>query len=192
MDNPLLESYKQIVAVRNTEQTTHWTRYNIQITLNSAVLFGFMVTTSAGDVDSSLAPVAISFGAVLTAVWMWITRNGHRWIRIWNEQLADIEREADLPRVFSHALDQTTFNMFHLGAFASVIPVIFAVAWVFVAFSNASKTHGELWSCVAVAVVSSAGAVTVGQLGQVNWETSQKPRVSAPLFRNAETDKERS
>ncbi len=66
-------AYSEIVAVRNVEVETHWTRYNIQIVLNSTILFGFLAVTLPSDLTGPTA----CLGSALTPIWLLVNVRGH-------------------------------------------------------------------------------------------------------------------
>jgi hypothetical protein len=153
-DDRYMNSYPQIIALRNAEVQAHWTRNNIQITLNSAVLFGFLALLKEPAVKQPPMSLVMVTGGLLAAIWALINRLGHRWVRYWNEQLGDLERKAGLPLVLHRALKgpkllnvtpqnfRGRFNKRralltdHMGALTTATAALFAFAWASLAIKH--------------------------------------------------------
>ena len=62
-----LDQYESLVAVRNAELTTYWTRYNVQVVLNG----GLLVAAFANGSDGRLANLpmwSVSLGGIALAI----------------------------------------------------------------------------------------------------------------------------
>lgn len=133
MTDPVSSTYPQIVAVRNAEVSTHWTRYNIQITLNSAILFTFLALRDKPFPAESVGLV-VSLGSAFTAIWAAINWRGHWWLRFWNEKLAQLEKDGNLPNVFQDAIAITNHSKIcRIGVLATLVPVVFSAVWCVIA-----------------------------------------------------------
>jgi hypothetical protein len=119
--------YQQMIAVRSAELSAHWTRYNIQAVLSSAVLVAF-----ASDRIPTASParrlVLVAFAEVLALVWLAMSIRGHRWIGFWNRRLIELERRGDFLRIFQEA-DVETRSDITMTIWATSIPFVFALGW---------------------------------------------------------------
>lgn len=132
---PSLSQYESLIAVRNAELTTYWTRYNLQVGLNG----GLLVAAFASESGKRIAEIPIGWvslgGATLAIIWLVMIQLGKASIHRWDEQLQLFEKQLGKEEVFplftniidsGVALDSWR-NMTNIAA---AVPVLCAIAWV--------------------------------------------------------------
>jgi hypothetical protein len=135
MPSPSPDQYESLVAVRNAELATYWTRYNVQVVLNG----GLLVAAFASDSGKRLADLPIGWvslgGVALAAVWFVMVLQGKASIHRWDKQLQCFEKklgEDKLYPLFTNiissgaALDPWR----NMTIIAATVPVLCAIAWI--------------------------------------------------------------
>lgn len=129
------DQYSSLVAARNTELQTHWTRYNVQVVLNG----GLLVTVFASQTGSRIGVVPIwavsSGGIMLAACWLGMVIQGKAWIHRYDEQLCLFEKQLGPERVYPlfNELRRTTPALNPWGnitALALTVPILSGLAWL--------------------------------------------------------------
>lgn len=141
-------AYQQTVATRSAEVSAHWARYNIQIVLNSTVLFGYLAI-GRPEVAGNRDPV-ILLGATLVPIWAWINHRGNYWMNFWNERLSAIEAgPPPFPPVFSEAI-RRTWRGATVAALTTLIPVVFALAWMLLAYQVRRRVYAPTYLSITI------------------------------------------
>jgi len=126
-----LSLYGAFVDVRNTELTAYWTRYNIQLALNVAVLgLGF---AKGNDIPSFI----IIGGMCLIPIWMLFIILSKRIISYgWERYI--LECEGNFPEEFKMfekvRKGEGSSNFYNLNFIAISIPILFALGWHYLLF----------------------------------------------------------
>ena len=131
---PSPDQYEHLVAVRNAELATYWTRYNVQVVLNG----GLLIAAFASPSDSRLLnlPVClVSLGGItLAIVWLFMVCQGKTWIHRWDEQLSLFERELGKDKLYplfrNIIKSGAALNCWkNMTAMAAAVPVLCVIAW---------------------------------------------------------------
>ena len=126
--------YDSLIAVRNTELQTYWTRYNLQLILNGGLLIAAFTRDKSIPLGQ-MPPWVISLGGLsLVAIWLGMIFQGKKWIERWNEQL----------RFFEEELEEKVYPLFtnirktspadnkwkNMTALAAGVPILFGLGWI--------------------------------------------------------------
>jgi hypothetical protein len=132
MSDRLLHQHARVSEARATELTTQWTRYSIQLAVNTGVLYGFVERRD--HMPDLIETLWVIFGALLSLLWIAINDRGHKWVGFWNRWLRDIEPQAGLPLVFTDALSETKGSFLPIVVLSGFLPLLFLLAWAALTF----------------------------------------------------------
>lgn len=145
----ITDQYEHMIAVRNTELETYWTRYNVQVVLNG----GLIVVALASPSGSHLMNLPICLvsigGFALAIVWLIMVHQGKDWIHRWDNELCNFEEqvgENELYPLFtnikkSKAADDNWRNITYL---AKAVPILCAITWLVLLFHELNARIGLL------------------------------------------------
>ena len=144
--------YSVLVNVRNTELTTHWTRYSIQAILNIGLL---TVVLSVDPSKLIPMPVIAIGGLVLATIWFFFTLMGKKLLtERWEKYIKQYERDFLYEkaaescggrndkkpiRLFTNVEEEESKcplvkNWRNLNILAWGGPILCAVAWIIILF----------------------------------------------------------
>lgn len=102
------QMYVGLINARNTDSSLRWSRAQIFLLLNSSAfaIIPFLGTQQFVKDDWVFGGVLVlsAYGILLSLLWLSVTYRANHWVRYWNDQLANLEVQADVPegvRVFS-------------------------------------------------------------------------------------------
>lgn len=131
---PTAEQYESLVAVRNAELETYWTRYNIQVVLNG----GLLVAAFASESGTRLAGLPIWLvslgGAALAIVWLIMVVQGKGWIHRWDEQLSLFEQQLGTNQMYPLFTNirnsgAALSSWDNITTMAAAVPILSGLAW---------------------------------------------------------------
>jgi len=131
---PAPDQYESLVAVRNAELETYWTRYNIQVLLNGGLLVAAFASES-GTRFAGLPIWLVSLGGVaLAIVWLIMVIQGKAWIHRWDEQLSLFEQQLganQLYPLFTNIKNSgaALSSWANITTIAAAVPILSGLAW---------------------------------------------------------------
>ena len=130
-NDPIWYQHQRAIEVRNAELTAHWNRYNIQMVINTGVIYAF--ATAPKDTIDKYAVLWVPFGAFLCLLWNAINDRGHRWIGFWNRWIRTFEADAGFRPVFVEAWQDTRKTSFPVVVLSSLVTLAFSAIWLILA-----------------------------------------------------------
>ena len=122
--------YTGMAMSRNTEVTLRWSRSQMFMIINSAML-SLVFSRDAGFWLFLLLGL---FGLIMAGVWFFINEKSQQWVEYWQTRLAKIKHE-DEPttvNVFIGSEWDTINKGVTFHKLLTFLPGVFAVAWVIV------------------------------------------------------------
>lgn len=93
----LSEVYAALADRVNTEIETFWSRNNLLLAVNVALLTVALTSSGLGRMEHILLTALGMFGSIL---WLLVAIRGRSWLYFWEDRLADIEKSLPPPHVF--------------------------------------------------------------------------------------------
>jgi hypothetical protein len=132
---PSPSQYESLIAVRNAELATYWTRYNVQVVLNG----GLLVAVFASESGKRIAELPIGWvslgGVALAIIWLVMILLGKDSIHRWDGQLQCFERqlgEGEVYPLFTNIISSGAVldPWRNMTVIAAAVPVLCAIAWI--------------------------------------------------------------
>lgn len=132
---PIADQYESLVAVRNTELETYWTRYNVQVVLNGGLLVAVLGRQSDDRIGTLPIWLVCFGGIILAACWFVMVLQGKRWIHRWDKQLSQFEQAAGSEQVYPLFTEirrsAPALNPWHnLTAISLAVPTLSGLTWL--------------------------------------------------------------
>jgi len=138
--------YEQLVAINNAEQATYWTRYNIQVVINTGAIaaYGSIALRQPPPAHHQVLAAMCVPGLLLAVVWLCMTIAGDKWCDFWQHQLRRVEQKLPrgIPKPFTTAKRAWRRRRFVIGrapvdfrsvrSVARLLPVVFIAGWIVV------------------------------------------------------------
>lgn len=141
----LIEAYRLRVQLYNNHTGRMWTRFNYLL-VTSVALFGFSVTAWVGDPSHGGLILFPIVGVIISIIWYVLGAQDRYYFEGFRKQIREIEQEICTElgvtqlenRMFGSAHEAETnwltwrSHKASLGRLPALIPLIFALIWVFV------------------------------------------------------------
>ncbi len=120
--------YTGMAMSRNTEVTLRWSRSQMFMIINSAML-SVIFTKDAGFWLLFLASI---FGMGMAAVWLMINQKSQQWVEYWQTRLAQIrhEEEPTTVNVFIGPEWDAINKGFTFHKLLTILPGVFTAVWI--------------------------------------------------------------
>lgn len=122
--------YTGMAISRNTEATLRWSRSQMFMIINSAML-SLVFTKDAGF---WLLLFLGLFGLAMAAVWFLINMKSQQWVEYWQTRLAQIKHteEPDTVNMFIGPEWDTINKGWTFHKLLRILPIVFAAVWIVV------------------------------------------------------------
>ncbi len=120
--------YTGMAISRNTEVTLRWSRSQMFMIINSAMLS--IVFTR--DASFWLLLFLGIFGMIMAAVWLMINEKSQQWVEYWQTRLAQIKHmeEPDTVNVFIGPEWETINKGLTFHKLLKILPSVFVAVWI--------------------------------------------------------------
>lgn len=130
MTNDERAMYTGMAILRNTEVTLRWSRSQMFMIINSALLS----LVFSKDASFTLFLLLSLFGIVMAVVWFLINEKSQQWVEYWQARLAQIrhEEEPTTVNVFIGPEWDAINKGWTFHRLLKILPKAFAVVWTIV------------------------------------------------------------
>mgnify|MGYP001593690326 CR=1 FL=1 len=128
MTNDEKAMYTGMAMSRNTEVTLRWSRSQMFMIINSAML-SVMFTRDAGFWLLFLVSI---FGMIMAAAWLMINEKSQQWVEYWQTRLAQIKHEEEpaTVNVFIGPEWDTINKGWTFHRLLTILPCMFTMVWI--------------------------------------------------------------
>lgn len=98
--NPSGDDYSAVVAMRNVELQTLWTRFNIYLIMNGGFLLAY-VSSESGKFLNRHETISATFGFVFALLWLASELAGRHNLRHFDKKLGNLKAHYGVPHILT-------------------------------------------------------------------------------------------